>query len=113
MRVVNRKAFLALPEGTIYCKGEEWVFEGLCIKERNSGENDWYEYDPAWIDEDSSTCFDSLSEMLESGASRPMQDTICRDGCYDDDAIFLVFERGDLLKLRDRLNVAIDLPLIP
>lgn len=111
MRVVNRKTFLSLPVGTIYCKGFEWTFESLCVKGETLEFNDWFLLDPSWIDEDSSTCFESLGEMLERGTSRPMQDTICRDGCYDDGAIFLVFEKADLHKLREMIDTAIALPV--
>jgi hypothetical protein len=111
MKVVDRKTFLGLPAGTFYCKGVQWAFQTICIKDDNSGENDWYEFNPAWINEDSTTCFDSLAEMLERGTSRPMQDTICRDGCFDEEAIFLIFERDDLLKLREKIDVAMALPI--
>lgn len=108
MRVVDRKTFLALPPGTAYCKGAKWYFNGLCFKHENAGTNDWYGFDPAWVDgNDSGECFDRLEEMAERGASYPMQDSISRDGLFDADALFLVFERDDLLRLREMVDEAI------
>lgn len=109
MRIYRRKEFLALPAGTAYCKGKEFVFEGLTFKGEGYGmANDWFVFDPAWVDgQDSGECLHRLDEMLQAGASYPMQDSICRDGLYDDDAIFLVFERADLMKLREHIDAAI------
>lgn len=108
MKIVDRKTFLALPEGTIYAKGVPWSFEGLSIKDENAGSNDWWYLEPCWVEaNDSSEVFDRLTEMQERGASYPMQTSITRDGLYDEDAIFLVFERDDLLKLREMVDKAI------
>jgi hypothetical protein len=38
--------------------------------------------------------------MLEKGASYPMQESVSRDGLQDQDALLLVFEKADLLKLQ-------------
>lgn len=114
MRVLNRKAFLMLPIGTAFCKGKEWFFEGLAFKDETivAGEHgDWYEADPAWVDgEDSGECIDRLIEMLATGASYPMQNSICRDGLFEPDDVFLIFEREDLLKLRTRIDAALAVP---
>lgn len=108
MRVVDRKTFLELPEGTVYCKGEEWSFDGLTFKFETCGTNDWWSMDPAWVDgKDPIECVDRLEEMKNDGASYPMQISIGRDGCFDKDAMFLVFEREDLLKLRDLIDKGI------
>jgi hypothetical protein len=52
---------------------------------------------------------DRLDEMLERGASFPMEDAVSRDGLHEEDALFLVFEKDDLLKLRDMIDKAISL----
>lgn len=109
MRVVDRDTFLTLPAGTIYCKGTRWIFGGLNMKHENCGKNDWYAADPAWVDgADSSECLDRLEEMLAKGASYPMQDSICRDGLFNDEAVFLIYERADLLILRGWIDTALD-----
>lgn len=109
MRVVDRKTFLTLPRGTIYAKGSRWAFEDLCIKgDTMSAGNDWSSLCPAWVAaHDSGEAFARLEQMLETGASYPMEESYCRDGCYEDDAIFLIFERADLIKLRGFVDAAI------
>ena len=107
MRIYGRKEFLKLPAGTAYFKGKRWHFDGLTFK-GDSLRNDWFETDPGWIDgKGSGECFDRLEEMLTDGASYPMQGVERRDGCYDDDDLFLVPERDDLLKLREWIDAAI------
>lgn len=108
MRVVDRKTFLSLHEGTAYCKGKRWFFGGIEFKRDNVGSNDWYSFEPNWIEsEGSHESFDILDDMLATGKSHPMIDTITRDGLFDGDALFLIFERDDLLKLRDMIDTAI------
>lgn len=108
MRVVNRKTFLTLPPGTIYCKGVRWAFDGLCIK-GDSLENDWIYLDPAWASaHDSGEATDLLEKSLETGASFVGEDAYGRDGCFDDGDIFLIFEQRELLLLRTCINYALE-----
>lgn len=107
MRVYKRKEFLVLPKNTIYAKGIPWMFSDLAIKGA-SLENDWYALIPTWIEaHDSDEAFDRLQQMLNQGASFPMEDAEGRDGYFDDAAIFLVFEHDDLLKLRGFIDAAL------
>jgi hypothetical protein len=104
MRVVDRKTFLGLPEGTFYCKGERWCFDDMCLK-GESLSNDWFYLSFNWIEsDDSGMAFDRLEDMAANGASYPMEDAWTRDGCFDDDALFLVFERDDLERLRGLID---------
>lgn len=110
MRVMNKADFLKLPPGVAYCCGKKWYFYSLNFKGDSIPDTvgDWYELDPAWVDgHDSGECFDRLTDMLEKGASYPMQDSECRNGLYEDDDIFLVFEKADLLKLKEWIDAAI------
>ncbi len=107
MRVVTRKTFLTLPAGTIYCKGVPWAFDGLCIKD-DSLENDWIYLDMAGPSaRDSGEATDILDKSLETGASFACEDAFGRDGCFDEDAVFLIFEPADLWTLRGRIDAAI------
>lgn len=109
MKVVDRKAFLALPEGTIYCKGVQWDFHSLCVKGETWG-SDWTYWCPEWIDaNDSSEAMNRLDEMLATGASYPMDDAYGRDGCFEEDAVFLIFEPDDLRRLSKFIMEAIQL----
>jgi hypothetical protein len=109
MRVVDRKSFLALPPGTIYCKGVRWAFDAMCIKD-DSLENDWIYLNMAWPSaRDSGAAVDLLDKSLETGSSFACEDAFGRDGCFDDDAVFLIFEMDDLLALKNRVETAIDI----
>lgn len=107
MRVVNRKAFLELPPGTIYCKGIQWAFDGICIKE-DSLANDWVYLDPAWASaHDSEEAVHLLEQSLKTGSSFACEDSYSRDGCFDDEAVFLIFEEPDLKALRSHIDAAL------
>ena len=107
MRIYKRDEFMKLPPGTAFCKGKEWYFNGVNFKGETIG-NDWYEADPAWVDgRNSEECFERLEKMLNGGASYPMKNSECRDGYFDDEDLFLVFEEGDLKILRDWIDAAI------
>lgn len=109
MRVVGRKTFIALPPGTIYCKGVRWAFSDLCIK-GDSLVNDWSYLNPAWPDaRDSGEAFDILERGLISGESFQSEKAEGRDGCFDDDDVFLIFENADLTTLRGYIDAALAL----
>jgi hypothetical protein len=110
MKIYRRKQFLQLPVGTIYAKGERWCFGSLHIKHDTTDYGDWWSLDPCWIAaNDSGEAADRLDEMLDKGASFPMEDAVSRDGLHEEDALFLVFERDDLLQLRDVIDKAISI----
>lgn len=110
MKVYRRPAFLKLPAGTIFNKGVEWNFGCISVKGDSTEYNDFYCCDLDWIDgQNSEECFERLGSMLKDGASFPVQDSGCRDGLFDDDAIFLVWERADLEQFRGYIDDAIAL----
>lgn len=37
------------------------------------------------------------------------EDALGRDGCYDDDAVFLIFEKDDLIALKQHVETAISI----
>lgn len=107
MRVVNRMTFLTLPAGTIYCKGVEWAFDSLSIK-GDSLANDWFYLDLSWPSAfDTGEALGHLGRSLESGSSFACEDAETRDGGYDEDAVFLIYEKDDLLTLRKYIDAAL------
>jgi hypothetical protein len=117
MRIYTRREFLKLPEGTVYASGKEWYFEGPKIKGKTiwfddieNDIHDFYEQDFNWVEgKDSGECFDRLADMLATGSSYPMQNSICRDGMFDPDDLFLVYEKADLEILKAYIEEAIEL----
>lgn len=108
MRLVKRAEFLRLPEGTLYLKGVPWAFGNLSVK----GEtllNDWYCKEVGWIDAPDGDDFGWLSKMENEGISLPIGDTYGRDGLFEEDAIFLILEREDLLHVRGLVDRALEI----
>jgi len=112
MRIYNRIEFMKLPEGTVFAKGERWCWESLHFKGETIGSPepiDWWEINPCWIDADSSDqAWERFEEMESKGASYPMEDCSGRDGCFGNEDLFLVFEKEDLIKLKEWIEKAID-----
>jgi hypothetical protein len=107
MKIVDRKTFLTLPAGTAYSKSEEpYAFEAIRIKADTSfteGAGDWFELCLNDIEASGSDqLYDRWEDMRNNGASYPLDlETIGRDGCFEAKAIFMIYERDDLVKLRD------------
>lgn len=99
MRIVDRKTFLAMPEGTVYAKIEQkWVVDTpLCVKYESTDYNDWYYMSFDWVDaNDSGEAVDRLEEMAKGKASYPVQQSIARDALFEEEALFMIYERADL-----------------
>src|SRR3990167_9963102 len=97
MRIYNRKDFLNLPPQTLFCKGVESCLQNLCIKEE-SIENDFFYTDLCDIDAfDPNDYYKKFEDSLKNGTSYPINRSTSRDGMFEDDAVFLVFEKEDLL----------------
>ena len=103
MRLLDRESFIKLPAGTIYKKSSsnELEIKGNWISDDG---RDW-----------SCTSFaadcgnDDLTDIgLGLGRSYPIQTEIYgRDGCFEDDELFLIYEKWDLEQLRQILDRAI------
>jgi len=108
MKVYRLDEFRKLPEGTLFCECERWVFGTLHVK-GETWERDFLLRDLQSIDaEDSGEWGRRLDEMLESGASYPINGDYGRDGSFNENALFLVYEREDLLELRRTIDEALE-----
>ena len=106
MKIYRREAFMRLPSGTIFAKGKPWAFGELCRFDdairRDDGRPFDFVYTPlVGIDmgEDSGEWASRMDDMLENGASYPINTMAGRDGCFDDDELFLVYEPADIEQL--------------
>lgn len=107
MKLYRRAEFLKLPSGTLYCTGPEFAFGCIEVKADSLGV-DWVSLHLNNIEaNDSGECFARLEEMLEAGASYPLNESFGRDGMFDDDVVFLVFEAPDLISLRSYIDDAL------
>lgn len=96
MKVLRRDEFLALPPGTMFCKGKKWLFKELQVKGETVLDNGCWSLSLDGVSgDDSEEIFDRYEEMLTNSASYPLDDGYTRD-MFDEDALFLVFEADDL-----------------
>lgn len=110
MKIVDRKTFLALPDETLFSKYEPCLFGDLTIKGETVGANDFLTQQIC----DSVRCRDSeefdsiLDNAQETGSSFEM-DFYCngRDGLFDDDQLFAVWEPADIIDLIERLKLLV------
>ena len=111
MKRLTRAEFLLQPEGTFYFKESD---RSLCIKHERAGSNDWWYLELAAVeppDADGRDMADAVHEaetaMIEQGISLPMYDTLGRDGLFDEDETFFVYELTDLANLQEKIGAAI------
>ncbi len=108
MKIVNREEFLKLPANTLYAKCTSHHVGEPAIKEESTG-NDWYYMDIGDLnteeDHSSEDYFDILGKMDKTGVSYPNDySTLDRDGLYDNDQKFMIWEKEDLDNLIGLLN---------
>jgi hypothetical protein len=114
MKIVDRQTFLAMPVGTVYAKFSPLSFGDVCIKDETVSHDgkmiDWWYVDFTSIDStDTNDWMNKLEDARIHGTSVPMDfETISRDGLFDADQLFAVFERADADALIARLERAID-----
>lgn len=119
MIIVDRATFLTFPAGTIYAKFGDTTgdpshvyFGEVAIKGDTVAAVDWYEQ--ALTPEfegatDSGLYHDVLSAMREGGETSPAADydVQCRDGLFDDEQRFAIWDRDDAAALVARLQRAL------
>lgn len=110
MRIVDRTEFLSLPQGTVYSEFSPIVFDGLFVKASGAGAylNDWL-YDDliAPVECNGSDQFaDILLEAdADSNKSFPLDfEYTGRDGTFEKDQKFAVYELDDVRGLIARLS---------
>ena len=121
MKIVNREEFLKLEDPVLYVKCDKWgntdESEGLSISYGRlpNGANDFvrvglHSHVKKWCGGESHGDWREQSETLEKAIkekdSRFEWDYSMsgRDGLYDDDQFFMIYEKLDLLKLMRELN---------
>lgn len=110
MRIVDRKTFLAMPSGTVFAKFAPCWFGDLHIKGDSLDSNDFIAeaITDAFDNNGSEQFADRCYEMKDKGASYPMTfDATMRDGLFDDDQLFAVWDRSDVTALIERLSRAL------
>jgi hypothetical protein len=114
MKIVDEATFLKLPAGTIYAKYQPCVFDEIAIKDESvprDGPVTWYlqELMPWFADNSGSDDYFDTLHAIERGEPSPPFDYDCtvKDGCYEHDQLFAVFEKPDVEALIGRLQKAL------
>lgn len=108
MRIVNLPTFLALKGEVLFSKYQQICFSDLAIKVDNCGEIDFVtqEITGAIESEGSNDYFDILLKAETTGESIPLDlDCAGRDGMFEEDQLFAIWEAQDVDKLIARLQV--------
>ena len=105
MRIIDRATFLKMPPNTVFTKYKPHIFDELMIK-GESWTNDFWTQDFLQLDyDDSLEIFDILDAARKEGKSFNLDlNCECRDGLFDDDQLFAVFEKQDVEMLIERLK---------
>ena len=110
MRIINRTDFLALPSGTLFSKYEPCIFGDIQIKGSTvSGVDFYFQQISDAIDAKGDGEFsDILFDARLNGTSVKLNfDCEARDGLFDSDQLFAVWEKSDVLQLIERLKRSI------
>ena len=108
MKIINRKEFLKLPANVLFSKYTPCCFGDIYIKDVSIAEyNDFYytHIHDAINYSGTNEYIDILTKAVETGKSIDMDlESIVRDGLYEDDELFAVWEKDDVSKLIARLQ---------
>ena len=106
MKIIDFKAFLAMPNRTVFSEFEPCVFGPLCIKGDSIGEIDFFlvELHSAIKSTGSTNFADLLFMATESGINLALDlEADCRDAMFDQSRLFAVWDRADVAQLIARL----------
>lgn len=108
MKIVDHKAFLSMPAGTVFSKYEPCFFGPIAIKgDTTAGGIDFFvqEIDNAVACDSSTQQFEILETAERTGSSVAL-DFSCegRDGLFEPEQLFAVWEKVDVEALIVRLQ---------
>lgn len=111
MKIVNLEQFLQLPAGSVYAKFEPVIFGDLYVKEGSIGNVDWVCAPFIAVDDEEKDEYYITNESYAEGTSFKLDvNWTCRDGLYEKNQLFAVYEKEDveqlITKLQDSLSRA-------
>ena len=108
MKIYKYKEFKKLPIGTLFSYYKHCSFRDIFIKEssKDYGDIDFmYSSIVGAIEDESSEDFVDKCEKMENGESVSVDfDSVEREGLFDEEQLYAVYEKEDVEKLIDRLN---------
>lgn len=108
MKIVNRETFLKQPINTVFSKYELHSFQPLSIKGQTTLDGSDFFYSSiadAISAENDEKAVNLAKASLADSVSIPMDFcSLSRDGCYDEEQLFAIWEREDIQDLIVRLH---------
>jgi len=105
MRIVDYNTFIKLPEGTMYCEYSPCVFGDLKIKDETISNSDWFYSSLQSNPEFDSDFYGEACEPMKKGEDiNPDFNCIERDGMFDYDRQFLIYNKGDVQAMINKLQ---------
>lgn len=99
-----------MPAGTVFCKYKPCYFGSLQMKTQTA-EHDFYSIElvaKVYFEKDSSEMFDTLDKAQKDGSSFKLDvDSDCRDGFFENDQLYGIYEKEDIEKLIEKLKEAL------
>lgn len=107
MKMYSRQEFMKLPEGTIFSSGPQYGFSDIQIK-GETWEVDFLESSLVNIDSfNHDEWSDRMQKMHEKCASYPINKDYGREGLFDNEMVYLVYEKEDLEYMIEKFKEAI------
>lgn len=108
MKILTRKQFMEIPAGTVFSYYSPCIFRDLNIKDSSpkKGYPDFLMSGLVGaVDCTGSDDFSVKCEMMENGESCPVDFNFSgREGLFDDELIYAIYEKEDIEKLIKRLQ---------
>jgi hypothetical protein len=106
MEIVNRKKFLTLPSGVLYSKYESSGMVSGLYEKGESWTNDWIYADLLGeVESNNSEEFHTVFEEAENGKKFILDyESGSRDGAFEDDNMFMIYDKADVNKLIKKLT---------
>lgn len=115
MKIVNLETFRKMPAGILFSKYQPCIFEDIQIK----GDTISVDFYTQRIS-DSIECsggadlYDKLDDAKENGTELRIDlDSEGRDGCFEDDQLFAIWGRDDVINLINRLGKCLEAYKLP
>lgn len=111
MKIIRLQEFLNMPPGTVFSKYGHCYMEGFDIKTMNIGDRDFVSQELLMPvkSQGSGEMSAILHSAAENGNSFQLDlfESTSRDGCFDEDQLFAIWERQDVAALIGRLTLAL------
>jgi hypothetical protein len=108
MKVITRKEMLRMPKGTVYSYYEPHFFRELEIKadDPENYDNDWlFDSIVGAVKNNGSGDFSDKCTLMKAGESVEVDfENTSRDGMFEDEQLYAVYEKEDVEKLIARLQ---------